>query len=99
MSRLNLTQRIPLEYNRQTLTAIVSDLQQQINSLSEGMLSARYNAQSIPPATGVYAIGDLVYNLTPSELGTTPNKYILLAWLCTVADPLTFKELRCLTGN
>lgn len=99
MPRLNLIQRIPAEYNRQNINNIMSDLQNQINALSEGMLTARYNAQTSAPTTGAYSIGDLVYNATPSELGTTPNKYINLAWLCTAASPLAFMELRCLTGN
>jgi hypothetical protein len=99
MPRLALRQRVPAEYNRQVIDAIIADLQNQINNLSEGMLTARYNAQTTFPTTGTYNVGDIVYNATPSELGMPGSKYILLAWMCTVSDPLTFRELRCLTGN
>jgi hypothetical protein len=97
--KVNVTQKVPAEYNRQTFTTILTDIQNQINSLSEGALTGRYNAQTSVPTTGVYNVGDLVYNSTPSELGAPGSKYILLAWMCTVSDPLTFRELRCLTGN
>ena len=98
MPRLALNQRIPAEYNRQAINAIFADMQNQINSLSEGMLNARYNAQVSVPTTGEYSIGDLVYNANPAELGGAGSKYIHLAWLCVTSSPLAFKELRCLTG-
>jgi hypothetical protein len=99
MPRLNVKPRIPREYNAQSFDAILVEMQNQINSLSEGMLTGRYNAQTSVPTTGTYNVGDIVYNATPSELGAPGSKYILLAWMCTVSDPLTFRELRCLTGN
>jgi hypothetical protein len=99
MAKINVIQQVPAEYNRQTFATILTALQNQVNSLSEGMLTGRYNAQTTAPTTGTFNVGDLVYNATPSELGTVGNKYILLAWMCTVTDPLTFRELRCLTGN
>ena len=97
--RLNLLNRIPQQYNPQSFALILQDIQTQLNNLSEGRLVARHNAQTSAPTTGVYGVGDLVYKADPSEEGTTGNKYIVLAWMCTDADPLTFQELRCLTGN
>jgi hypothetical protein len=97
--RLNINNRVTAQYDRQTLNKIFTDLQNQINALSEGQLVGRYNATTSAPTTGTYAIGDIVYNSNPSELGSASSKYILLAWLCTDDEPLTFKELRCLTGN
>jgi hypothetical protein len=99
MPKINANQRVPAEYNRQVIAAILLDIQNQINGLSEGILVNRYNAQSSAPTTGTYNTGDLVYNLTPTELGAPGSKYILLAWMCTTPSPLAFKELRCLTGN
>lgn len=97
--RLNLNNRIPAQYDVQTFAKLFTDIQNQLNALSEGQLVGRYNATTSAPTAGTYAIGDIVYNSTPSELGSSPNKYILLAWMCTDDSPLTFKELRCLTGN
>jgi hypothetical protein len=97
--RLNLFNRVPAQYDSQIFVKIVLDLQNQINALSEGRIAGRYNAVTSAPAAGDYAVGDIVYNSTPSELGAGGSKYILLAWLCTDDSPLTFKELRCLTGN
>lgn len=97
--RLNLNNRIPAQYDVQTFAKLFTDIQNQLNALSEGQLVGRYNATTSAPTAGTYAIGDIVYNSNPSELGSSPNKYILLAWLCTDDSPLTFKELRCLTGN
>jgi hypothetical protein len=97
--RLNLNNRVPPQYDLQTFAKILTDIQNQLNALSEGQLVGRYNATTSAPTAGTYAIGDIVYNSNPSELGSSPNKYILLAWMCTDDSPLTFKELRCLTGN
>jgi hypothetical protein len=97
--RLNLFNRVTAMYDRQVLAKMMLDIQNQVNALSEGQLVGRYNAATSAPTTGSYAIGDIVYNSNPSELGSASSKYILLAWICTDDDPLTFKELRCLTGN
>jgi hypothetical protein len=97
--RLNLYNRVPAQYDRQIFVKLLLDIQNQINAVSEGQLVGRYNATTSAPTAGTYAIGDIVYNSNPSELGSASSKYILLAWLCTDDDPLTFKELRCLTGN
>jgi hypothetical protein len=97
--RLDLYNRVPAQYDRQTFVKMFVDIQSQLNALSEGQLVGRYNAVSSVPTTGNYAVGDIVYNSTPSELGSASSKYILLAWLCTDDSPLTFRELRCLTGN
>jgi hypothetical protein len=97
--RLNLYNRIPATYDRQILAKLFSEIQNQLNALSEGQLVGRYNAVTSAPTAGDYAVGDIVYNSTPSEQGAVNNKYIILAWLCTDDDPLAFRELRCLTGN
>jgi hypothetical protein len=97
--RLDLRNRVPSSYNAQTWQDIVTKLQNQINQLSEGQLVAKHNAQSSVPTTGSYAVGDFVANSTQSELGSAASKYVLMGWTCTVSDPLTFVEIRCLTGN
>ena len=72
----------------------------QVNGLSEGRLYNRYQAQAAKPTTGSYAVGDIVWNLTPAELGVATAKYVLLGWVCTGAGaPGTLLDIRTLTGN
>lgn len=71
----------------------------QVNGLSEGRLAAAYNAQSSVPTTGTYAVGDFVRNSAPAELGTALSRYVIFGWLCTDDNPLTFVQMRFLTGN
>lgn len=73
---------------------------QRLNALSDGRISAIDNAASTIPTVGMYAVGDIVRNNTPVELGTAGSKYVITAWVCTVAgSPGTFVQLRSLTGN
>lgn len=71
----------------------------QLNGISESKIHQRHNAHTAAPGAGSYNQGDFVPNKTPSELGTTPNKYVILGWICVDDSPLTFKECRCLTGG
>jgi len=76
------------------------DIATQLNSLSEGRMSARYSAQTAAPTTGTWALGDFVRNSEPSELGAASSKYIITGWTCTVAGtPGTWLQNRTLTGN
>ncbi|MEL4181244.1 right-handed parallel beta-helix repeat-containing protein [Roseateles sp. PN1] len=44
--------------------------------------------------------GDRIENKAPSELGTSPNKYTINGWICTIqGDPGTWQQQRMLTGN
>lgn len=73
---------------------------QQVNALSEGRIGGHYNAATAAPTTGMYQQGDFVRNLTPTELGTTPNKYVIFGWLAVAGgSPGTFVQCRFLTGN
>lgn len=72
----------------------------QVNGLSEGKISARYQAATSAPTTGTFAQGDEVTNSAIAELGTTPNKYVILGWVCVAAGtPGTWVQMRALTGN
>jgi hypothetical protein len=97
--RLNVENEVPTTYNLQPIKRIFKRLQDQLNLLSEGRLVAKNNAVASVPTTGDYAVGDFVPNSTISELGAGGSKYILDGWVCVDADPLTFVEKRCLTGN
>jgi hypothetical protein len=99
VSRINATNRITDTYNRQALNEIVRDLQNQLNNLSEGRITATYNAQAAVPTTGDFNVGDFVPNSAISELGVPGVKYVIRGWICSDSDPLTFLECRFLTGN
>lgn len=72
----------------------------QVNALSEGRLFATYNAQTAVPTTGSHALGDVIRNSAPSELGSGGSKYVIYGWLCTASGtPGTFVQMRFLTGN
>ena len=76
------------------------EVAQQVNGLSEGKISARYQAATSAPTTGTFAQGDFVTNSAPTELGTTPNKYVVTGFLCVSAgSPGTWVQMRALTGN
>ena len=82
------------------LQAELREHAQQINAISEGRIAANYTAATAAPTTGLYQQGDFVRNLTPTELGTTPNKYVVFGWLSVVGgEPGTFVQCRFLTGN
>ena len=73
---------------------------QQVNALSEGRLSATYNAYTAAPTTGTWAKGDYIKNSNPAEAGAVSSKYVILGWVCTVAGtPGTWLQCRALTGN
>jgi hypothetical protein len=99
MSKLAST-RITHEYSRQTLFNILQSIDVQVNSLSEGHISASYNAATAAPTTGTHAAGDFIRNSAPSELGGAGSKFVVLGFLCTVAGtPGTWLSCRVLTGN
>ena len=76
------------------------EIARQVNGLSEGSISVRHQAITVAPTTGTWTQGDFVTNSAPEELGTTPNKYVILGWVCVAAGtPGTWVETRSLTGN
>lgn len=82
------------------LTDLFRATNEQVNQLTEGTVSAVHSASTAAPTTGDFAQGDFVRNSAPIELGTAPNKYVVLGFLCTVGGtPGTFVQCRALTGN
>lgn len=71
----------------------------QVNLLAEGRVSAVYNAQASAPTAGDYAVGDFVRNNAPAELGSPGSAYIVFGWMCVDDSPLTFVDMRFVTGN
>ncbi len=72
----------------------------QLNSLTEGRLAALHTAVASPPAVGEYAVGDFLPNSARGVvLGTAGSQYLLMGWVCTMPNPLTWAESRTLTGT
>lgn len=95
--KLNKTPRKPVDADTDTWYRQVA---QQVNALSEGLISASYSAATSVPTSGTWNQGDFVKNKTPSELGAAASKYVVLGWVCTVAGtPGTWLQCRALTGN
>ena len=75
-------------------------LAQRLNALSDGRIAAIDNAAASIPTKGMYAVGDMVRNSAPAELGTAGSKYVVTGFLCIAAgSPGTFVQLRSSTGN
>lgn len=96
--KLNTQPRI--QTNDPRLYELIRDISVQVNGLSEGRVTATYNAYTAAPTTGVWAQGDFLKNSAPSELGSSSSKYVILGWICTVSgEPGTWLQCRVLTGN
>ena len=64
-----------------------------------GLLDS-FNVATQAPTIGTHVKGKYILNDNPSELGSTPNKYVVDGWRCIVAGtPGTWVECRSLTGN
>lgn len=102
MSQVNTDPRLPqtddVRTLKQQLVTNHRDIATQINILSEGKLSASFNAAPTAPANGAFVQGDFVRNSIPVELGVPGAKYVVFGFMC-IAAPLTFVEMRFLTGN
>lgn len=82
------------------VTKLFRDVAVQVNDLSEGRITAKYNAGTAAPTTGKYERGDFIPNSEPSEAGTAGSKYVVTGWICTAGgEPGTWVATRSLTGN
>lgn len=107
MSKLNEVPLLPLRVS----SPEVSDLQQalvpllraiglKVNALASGRISAKDETATAAPTVGTWQQGDEITNSTPTELGTTPNKYVIRGWMCVASGtPGTWVQQRYLTGN
>jgi hypothetical protein len=104
LSKLVLDLGVPRDYDQATLARIVRVLCNQVNTLSEGRISARYQAQASVPASVAADVGDIVWNNNPTVVGSVAPgiaaSYVNLGWVCTVESPTnaTWQEMRVLTG-
>lgn len=98
--KLNTGQQFTPERFLQSLYEFVPIMARKINGLASGSYSARDNQMTAAPTTGTWAKGDEVENSNAVEAGSSPNKYIIVGWRCTVGGtPGTWVECRFLTGN
>lgn len=104
MSKLVLDLKVPSDYNKATLADIIRTICQQVNQLSEGQITARYQAQASQPSSVPAAVGDIVWDSNATVRGSVAPglaaSYVRLGWVCTVGSPTapTFQEIRVLTG-
>jgi hypothetical protein len=105
LSKLVLDLRVPVEYDRSKLAEIIRAICQQVNTLSEGRITARYQAQSSVPASVAAGVGDVVWNINPTVVGSVAPgiaaSFVNMGWVCTVESPTnaTWQEMRVLTGS
>lgn len=82
------------------LAQILPSFAKQVNAVSEGRISGRYNALTAPPAIGKYQAGDYIPNSAPAVLGTAGAQYVLKGWICVGSgEPGTWAEDRGVTGT
>ena len=98
MNKINPTPRVAK--NDPVLERVLREHATLINALAEGRIAATYNALTSQPTGGMWAQGDFVRNRAPTELGTSPNKYVIHGWQCVAGgSPGTWVQCRYLTGN
>lgn len=108
MSKLILDLKIQDKYDKSTFADIVREICKQVNSLSEGRITAKYNAQiSVPTDTSIsYQTGDFIPDSNSTVRGSVAPgiaaSYVREGWVCTSPGPggtATFVEKRVLTGT
>lgn len=103
MSKLVLDLKVPDKYNKATFADIIRAITAQVNSLSEGAIQARYQAQVSSPASVAAQVSDIVWDSNATVRGSVAPgvaaSYVRVGWICTVAgNPATWQEIRTLTG-
>lgn len=79
-------------------TQLAEDLRQ-VSADLQSVFKGR-QGYTAAPGGGNWKRGDFVSNSTPSEAGSSPNKYVVIGWICVASgSPGTWLECRCLTGN
>lgn len=100
MTKVAVEFQVPDKWERSTVTEIFRKIQDQLNLVSEGKMSARHLNFTTAPTSGTFALGDIAWDSAPAEAGAGGSKYVRLGWVCTTGGtPGTFKEMRVLTGN
>ena len=103
MSKLALKQGVPVKYDQSKIQSLFAAIENQVNSLAEGRIAGRHFTATSVPTTGSFAVGDIVWNASPtvsSAAGSVSQSYVVLGWVCTAAgSPGTLKEIRALVAD
>lgn len=100
LSRITPSANVPATYEAGTIARLFRQFETLLNSLAEGLISARYQARTTIPTTGSFVQGDIVWKSDPVEAGAGGSKYVIIGWVCTVSGtPGTLLQMRVLTGN
>jgi hypothetical protein len=98
--RLDLVQRIGRSYDLGAMSDVFRQLEQQVNDLADGRISARDGAMTASPASGNWVKGDFVPNSNPAIVSGSIGSYLVLGWVCTTSgSPGTWKEARVMTAD
>ena len=98
--RLQTSASLPQEFKRQHLVELLNKIDTQVNGLTDGRVSAVTNAYTAAPTTGSHKKGDYIRNTNTVQVGTAPNNYVILGWICTAdGSPGTFTEVRADTAG
>jgi hypothetical protein len=104
VSKLVLDLRVPDKYDKSALAEIMRAICLQVNTLSEGRIAARYQAQASVPSSVAAAVSDVIWDsnatVRPSVAPGVAASYVRIGWVCTVESPTnaTWQEMRVLTG-
>jgi hypothetical protein len=104
LSKLVLELRVPNDYKKSDFTEIIRAICQQVNTLSEGRITAKYQAQSSVPSSVAAQVGDVTWDSNTTVRGSVApgvaSSYVRIGWICTVGSPTnaTWQEMRVLTG-
>ena len=91
--KLFLKDRVPSNYNRATWVDIISQVERQVNDLSEGRVSAYHGQATAAPTTGSWVRGDWQKNSLPSPSGW-------FGWICVESGtPGTWKQFGLIDIN
>lgn len=102
MSKLASAVKLPETYRKSDLFKILTEIDSQVNGLSEGRVSSNYNAQTAIPTSSVvpYSKGDRIWKSNVTVQGTVGAQYVTVGWICTASGtPGTWVEMRTLTGG
>lgn len=105
MSKLVLDLKVSDKYDKSTLADIIRTICNQVNLLSEGAITARYQAQVSVPSSVAAQVGDVVWDSNPTvRASVAPGlaaSYVRIGWICTASSPTapTWQEMRELTGS
>jgi hypothetical protein len=106
VSKLVLDLKVPREYKKADFSEIIRAICNTVNSISEGRMTAFYNAQASVPTSAAaavsFAVGDFIPDSNCTVRGSAGSQYVRVGWRCVSPGSgatATFVEARELTGT